>query len=79
MLWSIDRCHKRLSDHCHMTVSRAELDNLLRWRAFLKLSADQLLVLIRSRSKIRARIQNFSSSKKLSCGFDHIARFVSVQ
>ena len=80
MLWSIDRCQKRLSaDQCHMTAQRAERDYSSRWRAFIKLSADQLLVLIRSRSKIRARVQNFSLSKKLSRGFNHIARFVLVQ
>ena len=44
MLWSIDSCHNRVSaDQCHMTVSRAQAKNSLRWRVLFNFSAARLL------------------------------------
>ena len=43
MLWSIDSCHNRVSaDQCHMTVSRAQVKNSLRWRVLFNFPAAQL-------------------------------------
>ena len=42
--WQLSK--KVFADQNHMTVSRAQVYNPLKWRVFLKLSADQLMVLI---------------------------------
>ena len=44
-----------------------------------RLSADQCHMTVLRAELDWAEVQNFSLSKKLFCGFDHIARFVSVQ
>ena len=41
--WQLSK--KVSTDQCHMVVSRAQKYNSLWWRVFLKLTADQLLVL----------------------------------
>ena len=73
MLWWTDSCQKRVSgDQCHMTVSRTQMCNSMRWRVLFKLiSPDQLLVLINRR--LRSKLSHCQRS------FDHMARFVSDQ
>ena len=50
--WSIDSCQKRVfTDQCYMTVLGASSVQLIELTCFLKLSTDQLLVLIDRRLK----------------------------
>ena len=52
MLRSVESCHKKVpAGQYHMIISRAQVLDSSRSRAFLKLTADQVMVSIRSRAQ----------------------------
>ena len=86
VLWSIDTCQNKVSaDQFHVTISRAQIYNSSWSHVFLKLTGDQVLVLIGSQVHFRLTCwkQGMIVRKPVNTSpelqFIRIATFSSVQ